>query len=112
MKKVVFFINSLVGGGAERVLSTMLFSLKGEFKLTLVLTDKRIDYDIPDDINIIYLNSKWTDCLGLGLGKFFNIGFLAYKFAKLCSFLKADYCFSLTLRPNLVNSLSKQLVTT
>ena len=105
MKKVVFFINSLVGGGAERVLSTMLFSLKDEFQLTLVLTDKRIDYDIPDGINIVYLNSNWIN--RFGFSKFFNIGLLAYKLAKICSFTKADYCFSLTLRPNLINSLSR-----
>ena len=105
MKKVVFFINSLTGGGAERVLSTMFFSLKDEFELTLVLTDGKIDYDIPDDINIVYLNSTWTN--HLGLGKFFNIGLFAYKLAKLCSFIRADYCFSLTLRPNLLNSLSR-----
>jgi len=106
MKKVVFFINSLAGGGAERILATMLFSLRDEFELTLVLIEKRISYDIPHDINIIYLNSGWISYFGFG--KFLNIGFLAYKLAKLCSFIKADYCFSLTLRPNLINSLSKQ----
>jgi N-acetylgalactosamine-N,N'-diacetylbacillosaminyl-diphospho-undecaprenol 4-alpha-N-acetylgalactosaminyltransferase len=105
MKKIVFFINSLAGGGAERVLSTMLFSLKDDFKLTLVLIEARIDYDIPDGVNIVYLNLKWID--NFGVGKLFNIGLLAYKLAKLCSFVKADYCFSLTLRPNLINALSK-----
>lgn len=104
MKKAVFFINSLVGGGAERVLSTMLFSLKNEFKLTLVLTEKKIDYEIPDDIEIIYMDLSWINYSGFG--KFLNIGFLAYKLSKLCSSINADYCFSLTLRPNLINSLS------
>jgi N-acetylgalactosamine-N,N'-diacetylbacillosaminyl-diphospho-undecaprenol 4-alpha-N-acetylgalactosaminyltransferase len=106
MKKIVFFINSLEGGGAERILATMLFSLREDFELTLVLIEKRIVYDIPHDINIVYLNSVWMNYFGLG--KFLNIGFLAYKIAKLCAFIKADYCFSLTLRPNLINSLSKQ----
>ncbi len=105
MKKVVFFINSLAGGGAERILSTILFELSKDFEVTLVLIEEKIDYAIPDNINIIYLTNKKIN--KSGFYKFLNIGIFAYKFSKLCNTLGADFSFSLTTRPNLINSLSK-----
>lgn len=105
MKKVVFFINSLAGGGAERILTTIIAELQSKFIVTLVLMEDRIEYIIPNNIKVIYLNKNKLN--SSGLTKVLNIGLFAYKLAKVCNIVDADYCFSLTSRPNLINSLSK-----
>ena len=107
MKKVVFFINSLAGGGAERILTTILSELQSKFIVTLVLMEDRIEYKIPQNIKVIYLNK--SELNSSGLSKVLNIGVFAYKLAKVCNSINAEYCFSLTSRPNLINSLSKLL---
>jgi len=105
MKHIAFFINSLAGGGAERILSTMLYELKDSFKITLILIENDISYEIPQDIQIIYLYDKKINSSIL---KFIHIGLLSYKFAKITNNINADISFSLTTRPNLINGLSKK----
>lgn len=105
MKKIAFFINSLEGGGAERILSTIINELHNSFDITLILMEDKIDYEIPKEITIIYLGNKNIN--KSSIGKLFNIFILSYKYARLCKSLNIDYSFSLTLRPNLINSLSR-----
>ena len=105
MKKIAFFINSLEGGGAERILSTIINELYTSFHITLILMEDKIDYEIPKDIDIMYLGNKNIN--KSNFSKLFNIFFLSYEYARLCKNLNIDYSFSLTLRPNLINSLSR-----
>ncbi|PLY10466.1 MAG: glycosyltransferase [Arcobacter sp.] len=105
MKKVTFFINSLAGGGAERILCTIINDLHTNFDITLVLMEKVIEYKIPDDIKIIYLSDKKHSLTGIS--KFINLLLFAYKFAKVSNEIHSDITFSLTTRPNLINILSK-----
>ena len=75
MKKVVFFINSLAGGGAERILTTIIADLESKFLVTLVLMEDRIDYEISnkllrffkflkDSLNIVEAKLGIQDKLG------------------------------------------------
>jgi len=61
MKSIFFIVPSMTGGGAERVISTLLNHIdRVQFKPTLVLLQKHGAYlsDIPKDIEIIDLNAK------------------------------------------------------
>lgn len=103
--KVAFLINSLAGGGAERILSTIIDQLCDRFDITLVLMEDIIEFNIPNNVEIVYLVNKPHS--QNSLSKFLNIGFFSYKFAQVCKEREVDISFSLTTRPNLINSLSK-----
>ena len=61
MKKVAVFINSLRGGGAERIVSYLLNEGYSEFEFHLILFQKEIEYSIPEDkIKIFELEPKAT----------------------------------------------------
>lgn len=60
VKKVAFLINSMAGGGAERVVSILLKNLsRKDRQFYLILLEDKIYYDIPEDVKIIKLNSKF-----------------------------------------------------
>lgn len=61
-KKAVFVINSLAGGGAERIMTTLLRASapwRERYDITLVLLDREPDaYAVPDWIEVIQLDCK------------------------------------------------------
>ena len=66
MVKVAFLINEMAGGGAERVVSVLLKNLSRENrKFYLILLQDKIYYDIPKDVEIIRLNSRFFGFLKL-----------------------------------------------
>lgn len=50
--KLAVIIPTLHGAGCEKLLSEMLFDFEKEFEIDLILYDKKIDYEIPSNINI------------------------------------------------------------
>lgn len=66
-RKVVFFVNSLYGGGAEKVLQTLLRHLdRQRFEITIYsLHREKLDDNYPSDITYryIYGHGKWSDYL-------------------------------------------------
>jgi len=93
MAKVAFLINSMAGGGAERVVSILLKNLsrkKREFFL-IVLEDK-FYYQIPKDVKVIRLKAKF-------------FGFLKLK--KIIKKNEIDLVFSFLGRSNYTNILAK-----
>jgi len=54
MKRLLFIINALGGGGAERALSVLLGSeiISGEFEIHLVLLENKIEYKLPEYVNL------------------------------------------------------------
>ncbi|MBN2190502.1 MAG: glycosyltransferase [Candidatus Aureabacteria bacterium] len=55
-KKIVFIIPTMEGGGAERTVSNLLRYLdRDKFRLSLVLYEKKVQYDIPADVKIFSL---------------------------------------------------------
>ena len=63
-RRILFIINSLAGGGAERVLLSLLASSRdmiGEFDFSLALLDQeQRDYAPPDELRIHQLDSRST----------------------------------------------------
>lgn len=74
-RRVVFFVNSLYGGGAEKVLQTLLRHLdKTKFEVTLYSLHKSVlDESYPSDITYryIYGHGKVGDYLKTFIYKFF-----------------------------------------
>lgn len=58
MKKAAFLINSLEGGGAERVVSTILNNFVEKYECYLILMQSGIFYELDKRINIIYLDKS------------------------------------------------------
>ena len=82
MSKISILINSLAGGGAERVASILLTNLKEKkYDVTLILMSSIIIYDIPSDIKIIYLEKGDSES---GLFKLLKLPFLGYRYKKIC----------------------------
>ena len=69
-RKVAFFVNSLYGGGAEKVLQTLLRHLdKSKFEVTLYSLHKEtVDDSYPQNISYryIYGHGKITDYYAIG----------------------------------------------
>jgi glycosyltransferase involved in cell wall biosynthesis len=58
MKKVAMFIDSLAGGGAEKIVITLTQAMQAlGHKVTLFVLDKKIHYELPDELSIVYLQS-------------------------------------------------------
>lgn len=108
--KVSLFIHSLAGGGAERVVSQLVTYLQQKnVNVYLVLMSDIFAYDIPEDINITYLEKTQLD--ESGLIKLIKLPLLAYRYH---TFLKREgitVSLSFLNRPNYVNILSKLMGT-
>lgn len=100
-KKILFLINSLVGGGAERVMSTLLAASEREAEVhdvVLVLLDQEKEaYPAPDHVRVIRLDT------GGSLVKSF------LQFIALVRQERPDVVVSFLTRSNFVNILSGSL---
>ncbi|MGE4294198.1 MAG: glycosyltransferase [Campylobacterales bacterium] len=96
---------SLSGGGAERVAALLCRELADRFDITLVLMNDRIDYPLPANQKILYLEHSQPD--ETGLFKLLKLPLLAWRYARLCKQHGFTASLSLMNRPNLINALSK-----
>ncbi len=79
--KILFVINSLNFGGAERVMSQLINSLQGDFEIHLALYHQIFDYKIPVSVKIIDLAEDEKN----GNAKIFlRLPLIAYKLKKYC----------------------------
>jgi len=104
MKRIVIFINSLEGGGAERVVSTLLNNFVEEYQCYLILMENKIYYGLDDRINIINLNESSNQ---RGLIKLIRLPIIAYKLSKIIKKHKFTQIVSFLNRANYVNVLAK-----
>ena len=79
-KKIVILINSLDGGGAERVVSTLLNNLIEKYECHLILMENKISYDLDRRINIISLDESSNQN---GIIKLLRLPIIAYKLHKI-----------------------------
>lgn len=103
--KISIYINSLAGGGAERVVSYLAPYLHKKQKVYVVLNNATIAYTLPEDLPIIYLSSKKEK--QNGLLKLLNLPFLAYRYAKFLKKEQITHSFSLLTRPCYVNIMAR-----
>jgi len=108
-KKICFLINSMAGGGAEKVVSILLENLPRRNRdfLLIVLEDK-FSYKIPSDIEVIKLSSN----LDNSFKKFFGIFSGTIKLRKIIKKHKIDVVMSFLERSNYINVLAKALFST
>jgi len=106
-KKIVFLINSLDGGGAERVVSTLLNNLVDSYDCYLILLEDKISYELDKRIKVIMLdNSSFTQN---GIVKFLSLPLLGYKLSKIIKEYNFTQVVSFLYRSNYINILSKYL---
>ena len=105
MKKLSILINSLDGGGAERVVSLLINSLQNKYEIVLVLMNDSILYEIPEGVKIFYIDNG-ADKKG-NLIKLLKLPILGYRYSKLCKDLLIDFSTSFTYRPNFINVIAK-----
>ena len=104
-KKVALLAYSLGSGGAERQISYILKNLHEKFEFTLVLMNRTIFYDIPPNINVLFLENSTPD--ESGLKKLTKLPYLALKYKKILQNEQIDISLSFLTRPNYINALAK-----
>ena len=104
-KKIAILIYSLASGGAERVVSILLKELKSRYDITLFLMNDTIFYDIPQDIQIIYIEK--SDPYENGIFKLLKLPFLGWKYRQLLHKYHIELSISFMVRPNYVNILAQ-----
>ncbi|MBA6153576.1 glycosyltransferase [Gelidibacter maritimus] len=105
--KLGIFIYSLSGGGAERQTSYILsYCHKHNIETHLILMNTTIKYDIPEGLQVHYLEK--SEVTENGLLKAIKIPYLAYKYSKLVKKLNITHSVSLLVRPNFINLIASQ----
>lgn len=106
--RIGILIYSLSGGGAERVVSYILsYCVTNKIEVHLVLMNDRIKYQLPDGLNIHFIEKSNAD--EKGIVKAIKIPMLAYKYAKLVKNLKITHSLSFLTRPSFINIISSKL---
>jgi len=98
-------IYSLAGGGAERVVSVLLHELKEQYDITLVLMRDKIDYEIPKDTKIHFLED--SNPYENGIVKLLKLPYLGWKYKKFCQRNGIDISLAFMNRPSYVSIFSK-----
>jgi N-acetylgalactosamine-N,N'-diacetylbacillosaminyl-diphospho-undecaprenol 4-alpha-N-acetylgalactosaminyltransferase len=105
VKKIAIFINSLRGGGAERIVSYLIQKGYRRFDIHLILLHRDIVYDIPaESIQIVELEgpdkSKWSSVFGIPA--------LSGKLKDYLEKNQIETLISLLNRPNLIACRAKK----
>lgn len=105
--KILFLINSLTGGGAERVVQTLANYLNKKNRCQIiVVTLETLDDAYTLDASIKKRTLK-SGIICRGLGKILSIPIQAYEFVCILREEKPDVSISFLVRSNLVHTLSR-----
>lgn len=94
--KLLFFINTLNFGGAERVVSQLLIHLNDSYELHLALYNRIIHYEIPKEVKIFSLEEEVH---GSSRSSLMRLPLLAKKLNKYCSENNIETCVAFLNRP-------------
>jgi len=103
---LIFFIPTLAGGGAERVASYLIPYLNKQFDLLVVLIEKKIEYDMPDNIKIVSLSNKSLSFKGHILSFPLHL----VKFIQILRKVRPDAALSFMEQANIINLLSSFII--
>jgi N-acetylgalactosamine-N,N'-diacetylbacillosaminyl-diphospho-undecaprenol 4-alpha-N-acetylgalactosaminyltransferase len=98
-------IYSLAGGGAERVVSILLYELKDKYNITLVLMRNKIDYAIPNDIKVHFIENSKPD--EHGIIKLLKLPYLGWRYKRFCQKNSIDISLTFMNRPSYVAIFAK-----
>ena len=106
-KQIAFFINSMSGGGAEKVVQLLTEQLikDEESDIILILLENKITYQLPKNIKIIHLFSHLDNCLQ----KFIGLLYGSIKLKSITKRYKIQIIISSLERSNFVNVITKFL---
>lgn len=95
-------------GGAERVISLLLKHLKDDFQVTLVLYYNTIQYDIPEEVEVIVLlpEKKYANHI---TSKIKHSVKAAFRYHKLIKRKKIDISLTFLAQPNVINGIMSML---
>ncbi|RYY48736.1 MAG: glycosyltransferase [Chitinophagaceae bacterium] len=102
--KLLFFINTLDFGGAERVVSQLLQQLDKDFELHLALYSKVIKYPIPPDLKIYDLGEN---ILLPGIQTLLRLPLIAKNMAGYCKENDIKLCISFLNRPCYISAMMR-----
>lgn len=104
-KRVAFFINSMVGGGAEKIVQLLLerFTADKDLEIILILLEDKIAFPLPKGIEVIPLFSQ----LDSYLQKFFALFWGALKLKNITMQYRITITISFLERSNFVNVLAR-----
>ena len=106
MKKIVFLINSLSSGGAEKVISVIITKLVEDgFDIELICLEKNVFYDLPKKVKVTFLGNN--NGKSNGFVKLLMLPILAIRLKKYITKNKITLIQSHVYRANYVNILSK-----
>jgi N-acetylgalactosamine-N,N'-diacetylbacillosaminyl-diphospho-undecaprenol 4-alpha-N-acetylgalactosaminyltransferase len=105
IKNLSILAITLGTGGAERVISLLLKSIKHDFKTTLILFYDVTHYEIPKEINTIILLPNSTSSNSILL-KIRDLFIVLYKYHKLIKNENIDIAISFLPRPNFINCIT------
>ncbi|WP_000850219.1 glycosyltransferase [Bacillus paranthracis] len=104
--KILILINTLQGGGAERVVQILSKKfVRMGMEVTIVTLEKApIEYEFDTNIKIVHLK---TGIFNKGIGKFINIPLQALELIKVIKMEKPNSIISFLIRANLVNAFTR-----
>jgi glycosyltransferase involved in cell wall biosynthesis len=106
LKKIVFLINSLSSGGAEKVISVIITKLVEDgFDIELICLEKNVFYDLPKKVKVTFLGNN--NGKSNGFVKLLMLPILAIRLKKYITKNKITLIQSHVYRANYVNILSK-----
>ncbi len=105
-QKIAILINTLAGGGAERTVTHLLWNLRDDYEVHLVLFSDVIEYDLPKD-QIINLLDKESPTKNSG-ANILKIPKLSGRLVKYCNENNIDLVLSFLHRPNFVACHAKK----
>lgn len=102
--KIIFLINSLGMGGAERIIITLLNEfVNKKYECFLIVIEDKICYELDSRVKVIQLNENSNST---GIVKLLRLPIIAFKLARILKQNSFTYVFSLLSRSNYVNVLS------
>lgn len=104
---IAFFINSLLYGGAERVVYNLArhFVASKKYKISVILIEDAADFDLPKDIDVITMHN----CRLNSFGKIIFFFRDSLRLKNIARDNGIDVVLSFMQRPNAINMLSKAL---
>jgi len=104
MKKVVFLIDNLKGGGAEKAIKIIVEGLyERGYNPVIILLENQLDYDINSSVELYSLSHKMTK---------YNFIFLGFKLVKLFKKLNPDIVYATNTKAQILSLLTKPFFNT
>jgi len=104
MKKVVFLIDNLKGGGAEKAIKIIVEGLyERGYNPVIILLENQLDYDINSSVELYSLSHKMTK---------YNFIFLGFKLVKLFKKLNPNIVYATNTKAQILSLFTKPFFNT